>query len=152
MNSLIIYSSKRGRTRGIAREIAEVLGSDLQEIDTKKRDYDRYDLIGFGSGIFGWQHHPNLLDLAVSLPLMKGKKAFIFSTAPDGEKNMAVNHRKLRQKLESRGLKIVGEFSCWGGNLLSILNTNRAPSLKKLDPIDRIKAHNFAKELMEFDR
>ena len=149
MKVLIIYSSKKGRTRGIANEIGEVLGAEVEEISTQRRDFDRFDLIGFGSGIFGWQHHPNLIDLAASLPLMKGKKVFIFSTAPDGEKNMIVNHRKLRQKLEARGCKVIGEFSCWGGNLLSILNTGKKPALTKLDPIDRVKAHNFATELLQ---
>ncbi len=47
--------------------------SELKELQT-------YDLIGFGSGIYGAQHHKTVLDFVDKLPQDTNMKAFIFST------------------------------------------------------------------------
>ena len=49
-----------------------------QQIDPE--ELQEYNLIGFGSGIYGEKHHKLLLDLADKLPQVTNKKAFIFST------------------------------------------------------------------------
>jgi hypothetical protein len=73
--------------------------------------------VGFGSGIYGEKHHKQLLKLAEALPKVKKKKAFLFSTSgvPKigwSEEKVAKDHKKLREKLESKGYQIIDEFGC----------------------------------------
>lgn len=72
--------------------------------------FSDYDLIGFGSGINFGKHHKVLLDFADKLPQVTDKKGFIFSTS--GQTGDASKfHKKLREKLESKGFGIVGSLT-----------------------------------------
>lgn len=88
-----------------------------------------------------------LLKLADSLPRIKGKKIFIFSTA--GVNIPWHNHRALRKKLKEKGFEIVGEFSCRGwdtnGWLAKIGGINRGHPSEK----DIKKARRFAEKIKE---
>jgi flavodoxin len=42
-----------------------------------------YDLIGFGSGIYGGKFHQTLIQFIEGLPTFAGKQAFIFSTGAE---------------------------------------------------------------------
>ena len=111
----------------------------------------KFDLIGFGSGIYYGKHHKSLLKVVNSLPTSMNKKAFVFSTAGVSdrlvERNLANNHKKLRNKLEEKGFRIVGEFSCcgfmtWGYyRLLGGRNNNRP------DENDLKRVRDFAEKL-----
>jgi hypothetical protein len=72
-----------------------------------------YDLVGFGSGIYFGKNHKVMLDFAEKLPKVENKKAFIFSTSGQTD-NMAKFHRKLREKLQSKGFTFGVEFNCAG--------------------------------------
>lgn len=89
--------------------------------ETDAEELQLYDLVGFGSGIYGYQHHTSLLDLADKLPQVTDKNAFIFSTsgapAVFGESALkeALKFRTpLREKLQSKGYTIVDELICAG--------------------------------------
>ena len=76
---------------------------------------EQYDLIGFGSGIYFGKHHNSLLDFVDKLPMIRNKKAFIFSTS--GLRKMRFIHnfdKPLKEKLQRKGFDIIGEFSCRG--------------------------------------
>ncbi|HIE43486.1 MAG TPA: flavodoxin, partial [Candidatus Omnitrophica bacterium] len=81
MKTLIIcISIHHKNTEKIAKVMAKVLEAKL--LKPHKVDINtlsRYDLIGFGSGIYYHKHHGSLLNLVERLPDLKGKKAFIFS-------------------------------------------------------------------------
>ena len=81
MKTLVIcISVHHGNTRKIAQAMAEVLDADvLEPANIDVTTLDKYDLVGFGSGIYGWKHHNSLLNLVDKLP-HTNKKAFIFST------------------------------------------------------------------------
>ena len=126
MKTLIVYFSvHHGNTEKVARAMANVLGADLlpvQQVD--ESSFGRYDLIGFGSGIYFGRHHDSLLDLVQKLPAFEDKKAFIFSTS--GLRKIPVVHnfdKPLRERLQHKGFGIIGEFSCRG------LDTYRATRL-----------------------
>ncbi|MCA6213331.1 flavodoxin [Thermococcus bergensis] len=152
MNAIIVYVSIHHRnTEKIARAMAEVLNAELvKPWEIMPEELLNYDLIGFGSGIYYWKHHKALFGLIEKLPTVKGKKAFIFSTA--GINIPFINHRKLRNALRRKGFEIVGEFSCRGWDTNGWLA--KIGGLNKGHPDDRDleRARRFAKRLASLQR
>jgi len=116
MKSLIICDSNhRGNTGMIAKVFAEVLQAPiLTSAQARVEKVRENDIVGFGSGIYMGKHSADLLSLADQLPFGSGQKVFIFSTSWSGITHMGENHKALRDKLEAKGYKIVGEFTCKG--------------------------------------
>ena len=117
MKSIIIYNSVHHRnTEKIAKVMAEILKADLtdpSETDTDK--IKKYDLIGFGSGIYVGKHHKKLLEFIDDLPVFKNKKVFIFSTSGMHEGGILNRFNKpLEKRLLKKGFTIIGKFSCLG--------------------------------------
>ena len=117
MKALIIYISvHHGNTERVAGVMANIL--DVNLLPVKQVDasiLEQYDLIGFGSGIYFGKHHNSLLDFVDKLPMIRNKKAFIFSTS--GLRKMRFIHnfdKPLKEKLQRKGFDIIGEFSCRG--------------------------------------
>jgi flavodoxin len=150
METLIVYISiHHGNTEKIAKVMADTLDATLLEV--KQADasmLEQYDLIGFGSGIYFGKHHKSLLDFVDKLPMLKNKKAFIFSTS--GLRKIPFVHnfdKPLRAKLRWKGFDIIGEFSCRG------LDTYRATKLVggvnkgRPDAKDLKQAEDFASGL-----
>jgi len=117
MKTLIIYNSTHhGNTEKIAVAMNEVLNAELVKSDEVDiTTLSKYDLIGFGSGIYYGKHHKSLFELINKLTNQKGKKAFILSTS--GMKKRRFFHgfdRTLKKKLLEKGFRIIGEFNCRG--------------------------------------
>jgi flavodoxin len=113
---IILVSYHHNNTRKIAEVITKVINAEiktLQQINLE--ELNQYDLVGFGSGIYFWKHHKDLLELAEKLPQQINKKVFIFSTSANTE-NAPKFHSLLREKLQSKGYTIAGEFNCAGFN------------------------------------
>jgi flavodoxin len=128
MSTLLVVSSPHhGNTERIAKVFAEVLGAQIvapENVDPG--ELHAYGLIGFGSGIYHAKHHQTVLELADRLQETDSSKAFIFSTygAPAiamTDTLLAKNHASLREKLQSKGYTIAGDFSCQGLNTNSFL-------------------------------
>ncbi len=115
---LIVYSYHHNNTRKIAETMSKVLDAEIktpQQI--KPEELQNYALAGFGSGIDSGRNYKPLLDFADKLMQVDNKDAFIFSTAGvTGEKKLAKDHSTLREKLQTKGYRIVGEFQCKGFN------------------------------------
>jgi flavodoxin len=150
MKALIIYISvHHGNTERVARAMANILDAALLEV--KQADasmLEQYDLIGFGSGIYFFRHHRRLLGFVDKLPMLRNKKAFIFSTS--GLRKIRFIHdfdKPLKEKLRQKGFDIIGEFSCRG------LDTYRATKLVggvnkgRPNAKDLKQAEDFAKGL-----
>jgi len=160
MNAMIIVSSYHHRnTEKVAARIASVLGCRFaapQEVNLQ--ELARYDLVGFGSGIYDARHHPGLLKLADELPRADGKKAFLFSTdgAPRGvfkseiwlRDKMQNDHAPLRDKLQVKGYEVIGEFNCAGFNTNLFLKYFGGLNKGRPDANDLARAEAFARELM----
>ena len=151
MRCLIIYVSvHHGNTDEIARAMANALDADLLQVKHVDAGIvEQYNLIGFGSGIYFGRHHKSLLDIVLGLPLLRHKKAFIFSTS--GLRRLRFIHdfdKRLKQALERKGLEIVGEFSCRGfdrfGAAMILGGINRG----RPDSKDLRRAQDFARALM----
>ena len=152
MRSLVIvYSYHQMNTEKIAKVFARVLDAKIktpQQIDPEGLEV--YDLIGFGSGIYGEKHHKYLLDLADELPAVNKKRAFIFSTsAIMGKDKVAQDHSLLREKLRSKGYIIVDEFSCKGFNTNSFLKYFGGMNKGRPNAEDIKQAEEFAQDLKQ---
>lgn len=143
---IIVCSYHHNNTAKIANEFSKVLHA---QIKTPKQviteELKEYDLIGFGSGIDSDRHYKPLLDVVDMLPEANKKLGFIFSTsATQGEAKVAKDHSLLRQKLQSKGYIIVGEFSCKGFNTNSFLKYFGGMNKGKPDSEDLKHAEEFA--------
>ena len=150
---LVVYSYHHRNTEAIAKAIAPILGAAIvtpQEVDPN--ELAGSELLGFGSGIYSARHHASLLDLADRLPHVSGRNAFLFSTC--GAPAFAVtrefifkNHSALREKLVSKGYKIVDEFGCVGWNTNSFLRFFGGLNRGRPNAEDLKHAETFARDL-----
>jgi flavodoxin len=152
---IIAVSAEGGSTTKIAKALSEILDARIVSPRQAKADELRsYRLIGFGSGIFDQKHHASLLELVDRLPVLAGKKAFIFSTSGVARHVVLKNkiedpHTPLREKLRSKGFEIVGEFNCAGFNDNSFLKFFGGMNKGKPDVEDLKRAKDFAAALKE---
>jgi flavodoxin len=117
VKTLIVYISvHHGNTEKVAKVMANVLDADVLEVKQAGASVlERYDLIGFGSGIYFGKHHESLLHFVDGLPMLRNKKAFIFSTS--GLRKIWFIHdfdKPMEEILQRKGFDIIGEFSCRG--------------------------------------
>jgi len=152
---LVLFSYHHKNTEKIAKVFAKVLDAPLktpQQI--RPEELQEYDLVGFGSGIYGATFHASLLDLADKLPQVTGKKAFIFSTygAPAafvGREFVENNHLQIREKLQAKGYTVIGEFGCAGWNTNSFLKFFGGLNKGRPNAEDLKHAEEFAEHLKE---
>lgn len=154
---IIVFSYHHKNTEKIVQSFAKVLDAPIktpQQVDPA--ELQNYNLIGFGSGIYGARHHASLLSLADTLPPGNGKKVFIFSTfgAPASlyqEKELkeliAKNHTMLRDKLQSKGYTVIDEFACPGHNTNSFLKLFGGLNKGRPNAQDLKQAEDFAQNL-----
>jgi len=115
--------------------------------NAKAEDILKYDLIGFGSGIYMFKHSKLLFKFVKNLKFVDGKNAFIFSTS--GSLNGRKFHKKLRGELIKKGFKVIGEFNCLGWVTFGLLRLIGGVNKGKPDELDIENARNFARELMK---
>ena len=158
---IVVYSYHHKNTQKVAEVMAKVLDAQVKSPqETGFDELKKYDLIGFGSGIYSDKHHKVLLDFADELPRVINKKAFIFSTCGAPMKFMeldkteftryvAKNHSSLREKLQSKGYMIVDEFSCAGFNTNSVNKLFGGINKGRPNAEDLKQAEEFARNLKQ---
>jgi flavodoxin len=160
MKSLIVLVSyHHNNTQKVAEAIAKVLDAPIKTPQqTNPEELGQYDLVGFGSGIYSYQHHTSILDLADRLPQVTGKRAFIFSTtgAPVvfGESALTKaleQHMPLREKLRAKGYIIVDEFVCGGFNTNKFLKYFGGINKGRPNSEDLEHAEEFALKLKKIE-
>ncbi|MHA1555711.1 MAG: flavodoxin family protein [Candidatus Heimdallarchaeota archaeon] len=145
---LVLYSYHHKNTEKIANAIAKILDAEIKTPQqTNPVELQDYNLVGFGSGIYGENLHKSVLDFADNLPQVTNKKAFIFSTSALAEKNS--NHKTLRKKLQSKGYEIVDEFNCRGFNTNSFLKFFGGMNKGRPNEKDLKNAEEFAQKILE---
>jgi flavodoxin len=144
---LVLFSYHHKNTEKIANLFAKVLDAKIKTPQqTNPEELQEYSLIGFGSGIYGGKHHKTLLDLADKLPHATNRKAFIFSTS-GVTWAVAKGHSSLREKLQSKGYMIIGEFNCVGFNTNSFLRLFGGMNKGRPNAEDLKHAEEFAQNL-----
>jgi flavodoxin len=148
---LILFSYHHKNTEKVAKVFAQVLDAQIKTPEQiNHEELQDYDLIGFGSGIYGAQHHKSLLDLADKLPQVNNRNAFIFSTsALQGKAKVAKDHSLLREKLQSKGYMIVDEFACKGFNTNSFLKYFGGMNKGRPNAKDLKDAEEFAQNIKQ---
>jgi flavodoxin len=152
---VVVFSYHHGNTEKIAHAVANVLGAPVKTPQqVNPGEIAEYDLVGFGSGIYSATFDPSVLDLADRLPHAAGKKAFLFSTygAPAFIANrefIEKNHQQIREKLNTKGYSVIGEFGCAGWNTNSFLHYFGGLNKGKPDADDLLNAEAFARDMME---
>jgi len=154
---VVVFSYHHKNTEKIANVFAKVFNAPIQTPQQIiPEELQEYNLIGFGSGIYGAKHHKVLLDLVDKLPLVTNKKAFIFSTngAPARARTQLAieitkNHESLREKLQSKGYMIVDEFNCAGFNTNSFLKLFGGINKGRPNAEDLKHAEEFAQNLKQ---
>jgi flavodoxin len=152
MNSLLVlYSYHHHNTEKIAKVFAKILNAQIKTPNQiKPKELLEYDLVGFGAGIDGGKHYKVLLDFADKLLEVNKKEAFIFSTAAlTGQEKLAKDHSVLREKLETRGYRIVDEFQCKGFNTNSFMRFFGGMNKGRPNVEDLKNAEEFALKLKQ---
>ena len=145
---MVLFSYHHNNTQKIAKVFAAVLDAQIRTPqETGPEELQQYDLVGFGSGIYGGAHHKDLLDLADRLPSVAGKKAFLFSTSYD--RRIDLIHSSLRKRLESKGYIIVDDFNCGGFNTNSFLKYFGGLNKGRPNAEDLKRAEEFAQRLKQ---
>ena len=113
MKSLVVYASiHHQNTEKVATVIAAELEANLLSVFQAHPDaLATYDLIGFGSGIYGRKFHKTLTQFVEALPSVTEKRAFVFTTSGAGATAV---HGSFKELLANRGFSVVGDFSCKG--------------------------------------
>ena len=148
---LVLYSYHHNNTEKIAKVFAKILDAQIKTPQQINPDeLQEHSLIGFGSGIYGEKHHELLLELADNLPQVTNRSAFIFSTSAfTGEAKVAKDHSLLREKLQSKGFMIVGEFACKGFNTNSFMKYFGGMNKGRPNAEDLKHAEEFAQKLKQ---
>lgn len=144
---IVVFSYHHKNTEKIAKVMADVLNAQIKTPpEIEPEEIPDYDLVGFGSGIYSAKHDESLLELADELPEVNHKNVFLFSTAGITGKSKASNdHATLREKLQSKGYKIVDEFQCKGFNTNSFLKIFGGMNKGRPNSRDLKNAEEFAR-------
>jgi len=148
---IIVYSYHHKNTAKIANVFAAIFHAQVKTPEqVALEELREYDFIGFGSGIDSGKHYKQLLDLADRLPEVDKKSCFIFSTsAIMGKTKVDKDHSLLRQKLQSKGYIVEGEFSCKGFNTNSFLKYFGGMNRGRPNSEDLKNAEEFALSLVK---
>jgi flavodoxin len=150
---VVVFSYHHNNTEKIANACANVLGAEVKTPQqVTPEEIAKYDLVGFGSGIYSATFDPSVLDLADRLPQVSDKKVFLFSTygAPAFIANrefIGKNHEQIRKKLQVKGYTVIGEFGCAGWNTNSFLRFFGGLNKGRPNAEDLRNAEEFARSV-----
>lgn len=155
LRSLVVVASvHHGNTARVAAAIAEVLGADVAAAgDVTPERLARYDVVGFGSGVYYGQMHESLFGLVRGLPdagvasaSAATRPAFVFSTS--GLPCLArVWHAPLERLLVRKGFDVVGTFACRGFDTWGPLWLTGGLNRRHPDDRDLARARDFARRI-----
>jgi menaquinone-dependent protoporphyrinogen IX oxidase len=135
MKSLVVYSSRGGKTGKIAKTIASELGCTAVNVDKEKPDVSDVELLVVGSGTYGGRPSDALQAFLENLSVNKRKAAIFVSSGGPEPKSLTV----MKETLEKKRYSVVSSFKSRGQFI--ILNWGR-PNADDLN-----NARAFAAEL-----
>jgi flavodoxin len=144
--ALIVYVSvSHANTAKVAHAIGDVLHAERREPElVDPASLDGYDLVGFGSGIFGATHHPRLRTYVEHLPDVTSTRAFTFSTSGFGRSQSRPWQASLDSVLRDKGYDVIGSFDCPGYDTWLPLRLVGGINRGHPDSIDLAHAREFA--------
>ncbi|MBC7299573.1 MAG: flavodoxin family protein [Nocardia sp.] len=145
---LVCKSVSHGNTQRVAETMNEVLGGRvLAPADIDPAELADCDLVGFGSGIYTMDFHPQLRDFIAALPTGHRGKAFIFRTSGFPEPPFRRYVTTLTRSIEQKGFEVIDAFDCRG--LDTVLPLRLVGGIRKGHPdaADLTAARVFAEKL-----
>ncbi len=148
METLIIYySMHHENTQKVAEAMADSIGADVLKYELVDPDnISKYQLIGFGSGIYHDEPGRELIRFIKDLKKMENKKAFVFSTSGRGEESF--NDSLIRLLIE-KGFEVIGQFVCKGFDTYGLLKIIGGINKGRPDENDLKRAKLFAESLKD---
>lgn len=112
---LVCKSVSHGNTQRVAETMSGVLGGRVvAPADLDPAELADCDLVGFGSGIYTMDFHPELRRFIASLPTGHQGKAFVFRTSGFPEPPFRRYVTALTRNIEKKGFDVVDAFDCRG--------------------------------------
>lgn len=155
---IICESYHHFNTLKIAKAMSKVLDCEVKRPkEISPTDILSYDLIGFGSGIYDDLHHLRLLKFVDEMPENSNKDVFVFSTTGIPIKIFGYKfifnyekkaHKPIKEKLESKGCKVLSEFICPGFNTNSFLKWFGGLNKGRPDANDLKEAKEFVEKIL----
>ncbi|MGN1266855.1 MAG: flavodoxin family protein [Dorea sp.] len=111
--AIIYYSKHHENTKKILDAIQADSSDEITLIDatqTKSADLNKYNVVGFASGIYYSKFHKTVLQFAQD-NLPSGKKVFFIYTY--GAKKEGYT-KSIRETLSGKNANILGEYGCYG--------------------------------------
>lgn len=148
LKAVVLYASKTGNTGKVAKEIAAELHCESRQISkansTSDLNLENYDLIFIGTGIRAGNPNEELIDYLRTINLKDPKPYAIFVTWGGAGKTDQAVISKLKDILESKGQKVIGDyFFCYGGWQFALLRRGH-PNNE-----DFKAARNWAKNIVD---
>jgi flavodoxin len=150
MKTLIVYKSvHHGNTQKIVEVMAKILNAEsLYPNKINPKFLSKYDLIGFGSGVYFSMHHEDLFNFIDKLPKMNNKNCFIITTSGSWNiKFLNDFNNPLKRKLELKGFNILGTFTCRGLDTFGALKKIGGLNKGRPNNTDLAKAKDFASNI-----
>lgn len=100
MKTVIVCTSvSHGNTKRIAETMSETLSASVvSPAEIEPQQLASYDLVGFGSGIFQMNFHPELRQFVDALPGGRWGKAFVIATSGLAEPRFRPYTRRFGQQ------------------------------------------------------
>ena len=145
---IVCESHYRGQTLRIARAMADELRCEVADTEqARQMDIDKYEVVGFGSGIFFAKHEPKLMAYVESLEKsVNNQKTFIFSTRGNP---ISSYHKELKELLKAKGWLLVGEFSCRGFDCTGPYNVSKGGNKGRTNEADERRAKKFVRKSLQ---
>ena len=144
---IVCVSEHHGNTHKVAMAMAEALGAEVVEPEqVDLTELHRYDVIGFGSGIYFGVPDQRLARLIGRMPHGAGRATFTFTTS--GARLIPwMGMSNVRSRLRARGYKVLGDFNCRGFDTVGPLRFFGGVNKGRPNFADLSRAARFAREM-----
>ena len=147
---IVCVSVSNGNTRQVADAMAaELDASVVAPEDLDEEAWATADLVGIGSGIYGFRFHKQIRDLVDRLPVVEAKPIFVYWTSGTDEPPLWPYGRRLCGRLEEKGFETLGTFSCRGWDTWLPLRLVGGLNKGRPDEEDLARAREFASEIRD---
>lgn len=144
MRALVVYYSETGNTEKVAKVIARVLSAELRRVE-EAGDVSGYNLLCVGTPVHYFGPAKPVIQFLDGLPNLSGKAGAAFCTFHNSGDKKTI--RYIKGKLEEKGARFLGGFSCKGESRLVANLGPRIFNKGRPNEEDLRKAEEFAKAI-----
>ncbi|MBS7287537.1 MAG: flavodoxin domain-containing protein [Candidatus Freyarchaeota archaeon] len=144
VRALVVYYSETGNTEKVAKAIANALNAELRRVE-EAVDVLGYDLLFIGTPVHYFGPAKPVIRFLDGLPDLTGKAGVAFCTFHNSGDKKTISY--IRGRLEERGARFLGGFSCKGESRLVANLGPRIFNKGRPNEEDLRKAEEFAKTI-----